>query len=94
MKIAIIRQRYNPFGGAERFVERTLAGLERSDLDVTLITRRWDGPAGSYQRLICDPFYMGSTWRDAGFARAACDAAFLLTLATSGTAEPAGETRA
>ena len=74
MKIAIIRQRYNPFGGAERFVERALAGLERSDLDVTLITRRWDGPAGSYQRLICDPFYLGSTWRDAGFARAACDA--------------------
>ncbi len=74
MKIAIIRQRYNPYGGAERFVERALDGLERSDLDVTLITRRWDGPAGSYHRLIRDPFYMGSTWRDAGFARAACDA--------------------
>jgi len=74
VKIAIIRQRYNPYGGAERFVERALDGLERSDLDVTLITRRWDGPAGSYHRLIRDPFYMGSTWRDAGFARAACDA--------------------
>lgn len=71
MKIAIIRQRYNPYGGAERFVERALAGLERSDLDVTLITRRWDGPAGTYRRQTCDPFYLGSTWRDAGFARAA-----------------------
>lgn len=27
MKIAIIRQRYNPFGGAERFVERALGAL-------------------------------------------------------------------
>ena len=74
MKIAIIRQRYNPFGGAERFVERALAGLDRSDLDVTLITRRWDGPEGAYSRQICDPFYLGSTWRDAAFARAACNA--------------------
>ena len=29
MKLAIIRQRYNPFGGAERFVERALSGLSR-----------------------------------------------------------------
>ncbi|WP_153146605.1 glycosyltransferase family 4 protein [Dechloromonas sp. H13] len=72
MKIAIIRQRYNPFGGAERFVERALAGLERSDIDVTLITRRWNGPAGSFHRLVCDPFFIGRTWRDTGFARAAC----------------------
>jgi UDP-glucose:(heptosyl)LPS alpha-1,3-glucosyltransferase len=27
MKIAIIRQRYNPYGGAERFVERALGAL-------------------------------------------------------------------
>lgn len=74
MKIAIIRQRYNPYGGAERFVERALAGLERSDLDVTLITRRWDGPEGQYKRLICNPFYVGSTWRDAGFAQSATKA--------------------
>ncbi|MGE5490332.1 MAG: glycosyltransferase family 4 protein [Actinomycetota bacterium] len=74
MRLAIIRQRYNPYGGAERFVERALAGLERSDLDVTLITRRWDGPEGRFRRHICDPFYIGSTWRDASFGRAACQA--------------------
>lgn len=71
MKLAIIRQRYNPYGGAERFVERALAGLERSDLDVTLITRRWSGEEGRFRRLVCDPPYLGSTWRDASFARAA-----------------------
>lgn len=74
MKLAIIRQRYNPFGGAERFVERALAGLERSDLDVTLITRRWNGPEGRFHRQVCDPFHLGSTWRDASFAKAACRA--------------------
>ena len=71
MKLAIIRQRYNPFGGAERFVERALAGLARTDLDVTLITRRWNGEAGRYGMELCDPPYLGSTWRDYAFARAA-----------------------
>ena len=43
MKIAIIRQRYNPYGGAERFVERALGALASEGAAVTLITRSWDG---------------------------------------------------
>lgn len=70
MRIALVRQRYNPYGGAERFVERALAALERTGAEVTLITRRWN-PVEGRRVLIVDPPYVGNVWRDAGFARAA-----------------------
>jgi len=70
VRIAFVRQRYNPYGGAERFVERALAALERAGAEVTLITRRWNAAPGR-RVLIVDPPYLGSVWRDAGFARAA-----------------------
>ncbi|HEX5611683.1 MAG TPA: glycosyltransferase family 4 protein [Burkholderiales bacterium] len=69
MRIALVRQRYNPFGGAERFIERALAALERNGAEVTLITRDWAGEGRRVLRV--DPPYVGSLWRDAGFARAA-----------------------
>lgn len=67
MKIAIVRQKYTPYGGAERFVERALDGLRAQGVDVTVIAREWTGQGDGIR---CDPFYIGSTWRDAGFARA------------------------
>jgi len=77
MKIALVRQRYNPFGGAERFVERAMAALAAQDVDLTLLARTWSGewPTGARagRHLIrCDPFYLGRVWRDWGFARAVC----------------------
>ena len=70
LRVAIVRQRYNPYGGAERFIERTLPALERAGVEPTLIAWRADGWGG--RRLVAvDPFYLGSTWRDASFARAA-----------------------
>ena len=47
MRLAIVRQTYNPFGGAERFVERALAALRDSGepLEISLIARRWQGEA-------------------------------------------------
>lgn len=75
MKLAIIRQRYNPFGGAERFLERTLAALRLDDLEVTVIARDWPkGAQSDYQRVLVKPFAIGRAWRDAAFARAACAA--------------------
>ena len=70
MKLAVVRQRYNPFGGAERFVERALQALAQQRLHVTLITRAW--PAGAERRdvRLCNPFFLGRLWRDAGFADA------------------------
>lgn len=68
-RLAIVRQRYNPAGGAERFVSRALDALARQgSLDVTLITRRWEDHPG-YHNLTVNPFYLGNVWRDAGFAR-------------------------
>jgi len=68
MKIALVRQRYTPFGGAERFVSRAMEALQRQGAEITLITRRW-GPDGNLKALTCDPFYLGNLWRDWGFAR-------------------------
>ena len=77
MKIALVRQRYNPYGGAERFVERAMTALVAQDVELTLLARAWsDAPgAGEQRRLIrCDPFYIGRVWRDWSFARAVCAA--------------------
>ena len=81
MKIALVRARYNPFGGAERFVARALRALaaDRDDPpEVAVLARRWqdtgetqgvdDTPPIRFVR--CDPFYIGSVWRDASFAKA------------------------
>ena len=43
MRVAIVRQRYNPYGGAERFIERALPALERAGAEVTLIARQAEG---------------------------------------------------
>jgi len=70
MKLAIVRQKYTPFGGAERFVERALAALRAKHVDVSIVAREWQGDAaGDMQCVRVDPFYLGRTWRDAGFAR-------------------------
>ncbi len=69
MKLALVRQKYTPYGGAERFMARAVSALRESGADVTVIARAWQGEPG--QNFIrCDPFYLGRTWRDAGFAAA------------------------
>lgn len=68
MRLALARQKYNPFGGAERFVDRALQSLRERGTSVTLITREWK-QAGDAQVRICNPRYMTRRGRDAGFAR-------------------------
>jgi UDP-glucose:(heptosyl)LPS alpha-1,3-glucosyltransferase len=70
VRLAIVRQRYNAFGGAERFISRALPALERAGADVTLIARKAEG-WGARKVLRVDPFYLGKVWRDWSFARAA-----------------------
>jgi len=73
MRLAIIRQRYNPYGGAERFIERALKALRDRGAAVTIVAREWPGQsAAPAQAIVCDPFFIGRLWRDAGFARAVC----------------------
>lgn len=78
MKLAIARQRYNPFGGAERFVEGALSAIAQSgDIELTLLTRAWsESVAASAGRRveIVNPAYarlpFGRVNRDRTFADA------------------------
>jgi len=73
VRLAIIRQRYTPYGGAERFVESALEALLERGIAITLYTRRW--PQTRLQLIepvLCNPPYVGRLWRDWGFARAVC----------------------
>ena len=71
MRIAVVRQRYNPYGGAERFVARALAALAKQGAEMTVVAREWNEGA-DLRTLKIDPFYVGRLWRDRSFARAAC----------------------
>jgi len=71
MRLAIIRQRYTPHGGAERFLEGALEALLERNVAITLYTREW--PQIKLQLIephILNPPYVGALWRDWGFARA------------------------
>jgi UDP-glucose:(heptosyl)LPS alpha-1,3-glucosyltransferase len=71
MRLGIVRQRYTPFGGAERFVERAIETLLEHEIRVSVYTRRWPQAArGRIEPVVCDPFYIGRLWRDASFATA------------------------
>lgn len=66
--IALVRQRYNPAGGAERFVASAIQALGDA-VDFTVITREWQGESSAQVRIV-NPPYVGSYWRDLSFARA------------------------
>ncbi len=72
MKLAVVRQKYTPFGGAERFVERALNALREEGTEVTLLCRSWEGAeAASFPVEVCDPpwpRWMGRLARDRSFA--------------------------
>jgi UDP-glucose:(heptosyl)LPS alpha-1,3-glucosyltransferase len=69
-RVALIRSRYDPSGGAERFVQNAVEALRSQGATLTIVTRRWPGHDGS--AIVLDPFHVGSLWRDWSFARAAC----------------------
>jgi UDP-glucose:(heptosyl)LPS alpha-1,3-glucosyltransferase len=75
VKLAIIRQRYNPYGGAERFVDSALGALIEHNVDVSLYTREWHPTKQTLlEPIVCNPRYLGKVSRDRGFARAVCAA--------------------
>lgn len=69
-RVALVRSRFDAYGGAERFVQSAIAALAAQGATLTLVTRRW--PDGDGSAIVLDPFYVGSLWRDRGFARAVC----------------------
>src|SRR5205809_7950127 len=70
MHVALVRQRYTPYGGAERFIERALGPLGEQGVAVTVLAREWTGDSGRVVR--CDPFHVGRLWRDWSSALAVC----------------------
>jgi UDP-glucose:(heptosyl)LPS alpha-1,3-glucosyltransferase len=70
-QLIVIRQRYTPFGGAERFIERALDDLVANGVRVRLLCREWRGDA-PYPVTRIAPSFIGRRMRDAGFARLAC----------------------
>lgn len=42
-RLAIVRQKYRPDGGAERFVSRALEALDNQSVELNVITRSWIG---------------------------------------------------
>lgn len=69
-RVAVVRGRYDPAGGAERFVQAALAALRSEGASVTIVTRHWPEHDGT--AVVIDPFHVGSLWRDWAFARAVC----------------------
>lgn len=69
IKVAIIRQKYNPAGGAERFVQNALMQLrDKSQLQIDILARNWNEIEGvKFNRI--NPLYIGSLWRDFSFSR-------------------------
>jgi UDP-glucose:(heptosyl)LPS alpha-1,3-glucosyltransferase len=75
MKVALVRAKYNPFGGAERFLNDAVAAMQGSDVSFTLFTREWPAQAAaSLQHRIVNPRYFTSLDRESGFSHAVRDA--------------------
>ncbi|ELY4673948.1 glycosyltransferase family 4 protein [Cronobacter turicensis] len=71
-RLALVRQKYRPDGGAERFIARALEALDSSHLELNVITREWQGPVKPDWHIhLCNPKKWGRISRERGFARAA-----------------------
>ncbi|MFN6171419.1 MAG: glycosyltransferase family 4 protein [Burkholderiales bacterium] len=76
LRIALIRAKYTPFGGAERFVQTAVAALADEGVSMTVLTRAWpetsaaSGGAPAVDHVILNPRYFTSTGRDKSFAAA------------------------
>ncbi|PHM38523.1 glycosyltransferase family 4 protein [Xenorhabdus innexi] len=72
VRLAIVRQKYRPDGGAERFISRALDALDNENLELNVITRSWQGDTNpNWNVHLADPFKWGRISREKGFADAA-----------------------
>lgn len=72
IRLAIVRQKYRPDGGAERFISRALDALDSSGLELNIITRQWsDKQHPDWHVHICNPRISGRVSHERGFAEAA-----------------------
>lgn len=75
MKPALIRASYDPFGGAERFLNSAAEAMVAEGFSPTIITRAWPQSANAIAiaHRIVDPHYLTPAGRARGFARATCE---------------------
>lgn len=71
IKLALIRQKYRPDGGAERFLARAIEAL-KEDVELTIFTRKWQKQDG-VKVVRCNPAKWGRVSREKGFARVVCE---------------------
>ncbi|PHM72723.1 glycosyltransferase family 4 protein [Xenorhabdus kozodoii] len=72
MRLAIVRQKYRPDGGAERFISRALEALDNDSLELNVITRSWEGSCNPHWHIhLANPVKWGRISREKGFADAA-----------------------
>ena len=69
-RLAIVRQKYRPDGGAERFVASALSALsQQKQLDITVLTRKWQGASNPDIHVrVCNPIKFGRVSREKRFA--------------------------
>lgn len=69
IRLAIIRQTYSSFGGAEKFIEALTNSLaNKIQVEVTIICRKWKGNIPENISVVrISPFYTGRLTRDIGF---------------------------
>ena len=70
IKLAFIRQKYRPDGGAERFLARAIDAL-KEDIDITLFTRKWQ-KQDNIEVIECNPPKWSRISREHGFINAVC----------------------
>ncbi|MGL5532040.1 MAG: glycosyltransferase, partial [Plesiomonas shigelloides] len=71
-RLALVRQKYRPDGGAERFVARALTALSGQNIELNVITRQWNDVVNPNWHIhICNPPKWGRISRERGFAHAA-----------------------
>jgi UDP-glucose:(heptosyl)LPS alpha-1,3-glucosyltransferase len=72
MKIALIRAKYDPFGGAERTINEAIDALIALGHQPTMVTRAWpDRATAKIDHRIVNPRYFTKAGRDRTFADAA-----------------------
>ncbi|THB75073.1 MAG: glycosyltransferase family 1 protein [Gammaproteobacteria bacterium] len=70
IKLALIRQKYRPDGGAERFLARAIEAL-KDDIELTIFTRKWQQQDG-VNIVECNPAKWSRVSREKGFAKEVC----------------------
>ncbi len=70
IKLALIRQKYRPDGGAERFLARAIDAL-KDNVELTIFTRKWQQQDG-VKVVECNPAKWGRVSREKRFAKEVC----------------------